>query len=398
MVVSPGENAAPESERRDEPVWVGLSLMPDDAFLRAAAPLFEAHQVDAVEWSFDTGWGVQLPAWLEGLLSEYGALGRLFGHGVHFSLLSASWESRQDAWLDSLSTELTRRRYTHVSEHYGFMTSPPFVRGAPLPAPRGDALLSVGRDRLRRLRERLTCPLGLENLALALSRDEALAHGPFLGALLDEQDFMVLDLHNLYCQAANFELDPVALLDTYPLERVRELHVSGGSWQPAWQGEDSATVRCDTHDGRVPEAVFVLLRTALGRCPRLRLVILEQLGHALHTAPQAAQFRADFCAIRALVETRARTAPSAPRRLPALPLTTHGAGAWSHATVPELADFQAALMQVLLRERHAADVRSQLRDHSAVAAFSAQVHDMDDRALGIAARVVKRWARTDDSA
>lgn len=397
MVVSRGFETTSRPELRGEPVWVGLSLMPDDAFLKAAAPLFAAQQVDAVEWSFDTGWGVQLPIWLDGLLAEYGAAGRLFGHGVHFSLLSASWEPRQEEWLDSLSRELTRRRYVHISEHYGFMTSPPFVRGAPLPAPRGDALLSVGRDRLRRLRERVACPVGLENLALAFSRDEALAHGPFLGALLQEQDFVVLDLHNLYCQAANFDLDPGTLLQTYPLERVRELHLSGGSWQPAWQGEVGATVRCDTHDGAVPGPVFDLLHAALERCPNVRIVILEQLGHALRDERQAAQFRADFVAVRAMVEARTNAPLAAPS--PPLPaLAEHEVGAWSHATVPELASLQSALMRVLHREQYAADVRRRLRDDSAFAVFSAQVDDMDDRALGIAARVVKRWARTGDSA
>lgn len=396
MVVSRGIEQASNPGPRGEPPWVGLSLMPDDAFLRAAAPLFAAQQVDAVEWSFDTGWDTQLPVWLEGLLAEYGDAGRLFGHGVHFSMLSASWEPRQQEWLDSLGRELTRRQYVHISEHYGFMTSPPFVRGAPLPAPRGDALLSVGRDRLRRLRERVVCPVGLENLALAFSRDEALAHGTFLGALLQEKDFIVLDLHNLYCQAANFEIDPVTLLQTYPLDRVRELHVSGGSWQPAWQGETSATVRCDTHDGPVPELVFDLLRAALERCPNLRLVILEQLGHALRSERQAAQFRADFCAVRATVEART-SAPLAAPSPPASELANHEAGAWSHATVSELASLQSGLMRVLHSQQHAADVRRQLRDHPAFVAFSAQVDDMDDRALGIAARVVQRWARARDS-
>src|SRR5688572_23450457 len=115
--------------------WLGLSLMPEEAFRLAAVPLFAAGDVDALEWSFDLGFAAPLPAWVDGLLDHYASAGRLFGHGVHSSLLSAAWEERQERWLSALQAELSARRYQHVSEHYGFMTAAPFTRGAPLPVP-----------------------------------------------------------------------------------------------------------------------------------------------------------------------------------------------------------------------------------------------------------------------
>lgn len=357
-----------------------LSLMHEEDFRLAAAPLFAEGIVDAVEWSFDTLWEHPIPAWLEGLLGAYGEAGRLFGHGVHCSPLSAAFEPRQARWLEQLAAESARRPYAHVSEHYGFMTAAPFARGAPLPMPRSEAVLRVGRDRLRRMRERLRCPLGIENLALAWNRDEALGHGAFLDALLDADDFLVLDLHNLWCQAVNFELPADALLATFPRDRVRELHVSGGSDLPAW-GDGSAQVRCDTHDHRVPEPVFELLARALAVFPHVRVVVFERLGGTLVAGEQAA-FRDDFRRVRALVEASPPHEAPSPRE----PV----ARAAAIDDEPALAALQSALLEALFEERTEDAVRARIEREPALRPLGDL--GVDGRSLGIAARVVKRWA------
>jgi hypothetical protein len=38
--------------------WVGLSLMMESDFFHAAQPLFEAGEVEVLEWSFDMGWAL----------------------------------------------------------------------------------------------------------------------------------------------------------------------------------------------------------------------------------------------------------------------------------------------------------------------------------------------------
>src|SRR5262245_38164176 len=211
---------------------VGLSLMLEDDFLRTSLPLFEASEVEVLEWSFDVGWGVSaLPAWADELLDHYSQAGRLLGHGVTFSAFSAAWTPRQAAWLERLRRELAQRKYLHVSEHFGFMTAGDFHRSAPLPVPLTEASLRLGQERLRMLQEHGARPVGLENLAFAFGRQDVADQGGFLDELLAPVDgFLLLDLHNLYCQSCNFGLSIEELLDLYPLGRVRELHVSGGSW------------------------------------------------------------------------------------------------------------------------------------------------------------------------
>lgn len=385
--------------------WVALSLMPEDDFRQAAAPLFAEGQVDAVEWSFDMRWRSQRPPWLEALLDHYGAEGRLLGHGVHFSAMSARWEPRQAEWLDDFRREVAVRPYVHVSEHYGFMTADGFPRGAPLPLPQDEATLRVGRQRLALLREalrgnglRAPVPLGIENLAIAWNRDEALAHGPFLDALLeDPTDFVLLDVHNLYCQAANFDIPATELLRSFPLQRVGEIHISGGSWQPAWRGDRGPSMRCDTHDDAVPDEVFALLEDALRLCPNARAVIFERLGDTFRDPASFEGFRSDFQRVRAIVRMRALADTAPPAVATAVPTPVPAAAPTLPGPPPSddesLAHYQSALLGHLLHDIPADAMRARLAKDPLFDPYRRHVEAMDPRALGLAARIAKKWVR-----
>lgn len=274
-----------------------------DDFCRAALPLLAAGEVEVLEWSFDTGWGAGIPEWAEGLLEAYASADRLLGHGVSMSVLSGENGSRDQRWLERFQVECAGRRYRQVSEHFGFCAAGRFERAAPLPAPLGAEALAVGRRRLAALAEISSRPVGLENLAFAFCHEDVARQGEFLDSLLSPvKGFLLLDLHNLHCQAKNFRIDPDALLDRYPLERVRELHISGGSFSELFEG--GGPVRRDTHDGDVPSEVFALLRLALDRCPAVEAVILERLGGTLADEESAARLRSDYRRARSIVATR----------------------------------------------------------------------------------------------
>jgi uncharacterized protein (UPF0276 family) len=277
---------------------VGLSLMLEDDFLRAAYPLFEAGQVDVLEWSFDTGWPpVIVPTWAEELLQFFSDAGRLVGHGVSYSALSAGTEELQQIWLQLFAGEIDRRRYRHVSEHFGFSSTRNFHQSAPLPVPLTPATLRLGRDRLQQLAELARLPVGLENLAFAFSLRDVLDQGRFLEELLSPVNgFVVLDLHNLYCQSLNFEQPFEDLLSGYPLTRVRELHLAGGSWSNPTLPE-SKPIRRDTHDGPVPNELFAVLPEVLRRCPQVDTVILERMGGTL-SPHDGDLFRRDFLRLK----------------------------------------------------------------------------------------------------
>ncbi len=284
---------------------VGLELMPEPAFAAATAPLFAAGLVDCVEWSFDTIWReTQRPAALRALLDEYATRGRLHGHGVTFGLLSTSGEPRQQHWLDALRRESAARRYLRISEHFGFMTAEGWSDGAPFPPPPTPDAIALGRDRLARIADACGLPVGLENLAFAFGAVDVAGEGDLLEQILAPVDgFLLLDLHNLWCRAVNFGIAPGELLRSYPLHRVRTLHVSGGSWSEL----GGRRLRRDTHDGGVPDEVFRLVPLALASCERLDTVILEQLGSALAGEPATLRFRSDYLRLRALCHEPVRS-------------------------------------------------------------------------------------------
>jgi len=272
-----------------------ISCNLDENILSAAIPLFEAEKIEAIEWSFDTLFKFRnIPKWFTELLTAFGNENRLTGHGVYFSLFSGRWSAEQEGWLKHLEKVATAFRFDHISEHFGFMTGENFHHGAPLPIPFTPVTLAIGRDRLKRIFYACKCPVGLENLAFSYSLEEVKKHGEFLDELVAPVNgFIILDLHNLYCQCHNFDIGLDDILRLYPLHRVREIHISGGSWEDS-QLIPGKTIRRDTHDDEVPAEVFHFLEQAIPKCPELKYVVLEQLSSALDTAHSRQIFRQDF--------------------------------------------------------------------------------------------------------
>ena len=280
---------------KEQSIHSSLACNLDSDVLLASMPLFESGKVDAIEWSFDTLSNKRdIPDWFVELLKFYSNEHRLIGHGVYFSLFSGRWLPDQQKWLDHLAKVSRHFHFDHITEHFGFMTGEDFHKGAPMNIPFTKSTLAIGRDRLKRIYEACHCPVGIENLAFAYSSDEVRRHGEFLAALVEPVNgFIILDLHNVYCQMMNFDMEGDQLLDIYPLDLVREIHISGGSWEPSGI-EPVKSVRRDTHDDAVPVEVFDLLTNAIPRCKNLKYVVLEQIGTGLTTDRSRENFRNDF--------------------------------------------------------------------------------------------------------
>lgn len=281
-----------------------ISCNLDTNILLASLPLFEAEKVEAVEWSFDTLYKTpDVPSWFTDLLQAFSNENRLIGHGVFFSLFSGRWSDSQQAWLDHLAQLASRFRFDHISEHFGFMTGEDFHKGAPLSIPFTKKTVAIGQDRLKRIFNSCNCPVGLENLAFSYSLDEVKKHGAFLDQLVEPVNgFIILDIHNLYCQIHNFSIAFDDIIKLYPLHRVRELHVSGGSWEDSPLLPGKKKIRRDTHDDRVPEEVFQLLEHTIPKCAHLKYVVLEQLGTGLATPESRELFQKDFLRLDTIVQ------------------------------------------------------------------------------------------------
>lgn len=274
----------------------------DTAVLSSALPLFAGEEVDAIEWSFDTLFQTRvIPEWFTQLLHAYSEGNRLIGHGVFFSLFSGKWTPDQQKWLDRLKKKCEYFNFDHITEHFGFMTGANFHEGAPISLPFNSTTLALGQDRLKRIFNSCGRPVGLENLAFAYSLDEVKRHGDFLQKLIEPVNgFIILDLHNLYCHLHNFDCSFDEIIRLYPLERVREIHISGGSWENS-EIEPTKTVRRDTHDDSVPDFVFELLEKSIPLCPNLKYVVLEQIGNGLKSPESQLNFQQDFRRMKTII-------------------------------------------------------------------------------------------------
>lgn len=91
------------------------------------------------------------------------------------------------------------------------------------------------------------------------------------GSNMDQLDFirllcaessieLLLDLAHFYITARNFKYDPIAALSRFPLERVREIHISGVNLD--------TELYWDNHAEKAPDIIFDMLEVVLkNSCP-----------------------------------------------------------------------------------------------------------------------------------
>jgi uncharacterized protein (UPF0276 family) len=209
-------------------------------------------------------------------------------HGVELSIGSA--HGLNSAYLRMLDSFQKEWPFAWHSEHLGFQTiagdnDATLEVGVPLPLPATVEAVELVAARSATIQQRYNVPFLLENPAHYFSdfpADPEIGNEyGFLTAFTQRSGcYLLLDLHNLYCNAVNHRFDARAVIDTLPLDRVIEIHVAGGSWRDGfWM---------DAHDGRVPEPVWQLLEYVLPIAPNVAGVVFELLEeHAIRLGTAA---------------------------------------------------------------------------------------------------------------
>ena len=198
-------------------------------------------------------------------------------HGVELSIGSA--HGLNNAYLEMLDCFQKEWPFAWHSEHLGFQTiagdnNSTLEIGVPLPMPATVEAVDLVASRSATIQQRYSVPFLLENPAhyfSALPADAEIGDEyRFLTAFTEKSGcYLLLDLHNLYCNAVNHHFNARDVIDTLPLDRVIEIHVAGGSWRDGfWM---------DAHDGRVPEPVWELLEYVLPMAPNVGGVVFELL-------------------------------------------------------------------------------------------------------------------------
>ncbi len=265
---------------------LAFSLQPSKEFLDRIEPLL--HRVDLFEATPETLWFTRANGETcdNSFLAMYRALGDRFrkpfiAHGVAISPCSvgddAAIAARRDAIVANVARVHAALDFRWYTDHFGACLVGGDDVSLHLPAPPTDDVLVAARASLAAMR-RVVPSVGFENSVTYFHLADPLDEATFLGRAVDvDGGRLLLDLHNVHTMAVNAGFDPRAWIARLPLERVIEIHVSGGKdSDPAWL-KDRAVMRLDSHDDAVPEAVFELLEWTLPKCPNLEAVTLERM-------------------------------------------------------------------------------------------------------------------------
>ncbi|HSD26434.1 MAG TPA: DUF692 family protein, partial [Vicinamibacteria bacterium] len=161
----------------------------------------------------------------------------------------------------------------------GHLTALPLTR---------EAILVLARNVAAARRALPDVPFLLENIAWTFRwPEDAIPEGDFYAEVVKATGCdLLLDVANLFANATNAGLDPVAALRSYPLDRVAMVHVAGGVLEHGFY--------LDTHAHPVPEEVFTLLRALLEQTGVLPVVLERDAGF-----PAFAEVRQEIGRIRA---------------------------------------------------------------------------------------------------
>jgi uncharacterized protein len=195
-------------------------------------------------------------------------------HGVGSPLGGTS--SPPSGHMETLARDVAALCPEFVSEHLSFTRFRPNPDGQPifagflLPPLQSEAGVALAAENIRRRRTALNdIPLAVETTVSYLPPAPGeWEDGAFVKATVEAADCgILLDLHNVWCNALNGRQSVETFLDTIPKERVWELHLAGG--------EIESGFRVDAHSGLVEPELMEIAANLVPGLPQLRAIIFE---------------------------------------------------------------------------------------------------------------------------
>ena len=223
----------------------------------------------------------------------------LTAHGVGLSL---GTDTPLDlAYLDRVAEVVDRLQAPAYSEHLAFTRVPGRETAALLPLPKTEAVAESIIAKVRIVQSRVPFPFLLENISYVFEwPDSKMSDAEFLNLICRETGAgLLLDVENVYLNAANHGFDPYAFLDALEPGLVAEVHMAGGI---TIRDESLAKpLLADSHSHPVPDAALDLLEYALAR-QAPSVIILERddrLDAGDEILADIARIRARLAAARA---------------------------------------------------------------------------------------------------
>ena len=195
----------------------------------------------------------------------------MVSHHIGLSIASAIPTDR--IYVAQMAAWAERWRAHWLSEHLAFVSIADehgaSAAGLALTAPFDREVLDLVVERARYVIERTQAPFLLENSPYYVIFDNSeMSEAEFLNRFCaDSGGGLLLDLHNLHCNAVNYGFSGHRFLDELDLAMVVEVHIANGS--------ELGGMYADSHSGAPPEPVWDLLDDLVGRAPNLRGITFE---------------------------------------------------------------------------------------------------------------------------
>ncbi|TCL70349.1 DUF692 domain-containing protein [Rhizobium sp. BK251] len=183
-------------------------------------------------------------------------------HGVGLSIGSMQPLDREH--LARLKIVCDRYEPESFSEHLAWSTHDSVFLNDLLPLPYTEATLARVAEHVDQVQETLKRQMLLENPATYLLFEEStIEETEFLAEVSRRSGCgLLLDVNNVFVAATNHRLDPAAYIARFPLEKVREIHLSGHSETVDDLG---APLLIDSHDTPVKDPVWALYEDVIAR-------------------------------------------------------------------------------------------------------------------------------------
>lgn len=138
-----------------------------------------------------------------------------------------------------------------------------------LPVPYTEESLAHMIERISQVQDFLGRPIALENPSTYLEfKTSHIPEAEFIREMAARSGcHLLLDVNNVYVSSYNHRLDPKAYIDTLPLDKVAQIHLSGHT--------NKGTHIVDTHDDHVVDEVWALYRYVVNKAGRTPNTMIE---------------------------------------------------------------------------------------------------------------------------
>jgi uncharacterized protein len=182
----------------------------------------------------------------------------IVAHGVAASLGTGATANDRDRAYDAQLAKLTQ----HIggpffSDHLCYSSVHGHESFDLLPLPFTQEAADVARTRALALAEQVGQTMLLENITYyATMPSSTMSEGEFVRTVLDGSTCgLLLDINNVYVNARNHGQEPLAMLMQLPLDRVRQIHLAGHTFEQE--------LLLDTHSRPVADPVWALFESVI---------------------------------------------------------------------------------------------------------------------------------------